>query len=187
MKPTPFPRSYWVYEDMLLAGFYPGSDHQDIMTAKLTALLDSGIRYFISLMEPDEVDHKGKPFVNYVPALQRLAEQRGITVACHNFPIPDQDITTQGNMESIITIINHAMFELQTPVYVHCWGGKGRTGTVVGCWLTDRGLATGDSALALVQGLRKNDPHAHLASPETGAQYRFVLDWAKKYTKQRSR
>ena len=24
--------------------------------------------------------------------------------------------------------------------YVHCWGGIGRTGTVVGCWLVRHGL-----------------------------------------------
>ena len=33
------------------------------------------------------------------------------------------------------------------PVYVHCWGGIGRTGTVVGCWLVRHGM-TGDEALA---------------------------------------
>ena len=29
-------------------------------------------------------------------------------------------------------------------VYVHCWGGIGRTGTVVGCWLVRHGLDDGD-------------------------------------------
>ena len=32
-------------------------------------------------------------------------------------------------------------------VYVHCWGGIGRTGTTVGCWFVRHGR-TGDQALA---------------------------------------
>lgn len=178
MKLTPYPRSYWVSERMLLAGFYPGADQPEVMQEKLSALLDAGIRCFVNLMEPDEVNWAGKPFADYFPVVHHLAQQHGVAVTCHRFPIRDQDITTPTHMQQIIATINHAIYELQTPVYVHCWGGKGRTGTVVGCWLTDRGLASGQAALDMVQELRKNDPHAHFDSPETGAQCDFVLDWA---------
>ena len=39
-------------------------------------------------------------------------------------------------------------------VYVHCWGGIGRTGTVVGCWLLRHGLDRGD-AIARIAELRR--------------------------------
>ena len=179
MKSTPYPRSYWVYEDQLLAGFYPGSDDPVIMQEKLSALLDAGIRCFVNLMEPDEVDHYGKLFADYAIPVRELADKRGIDVVCHNFPIPDQDITTVENMQKIIATINQAIYEQNTPVYVHCWGGKGRTGTVVGCWLTDQKLAAGVAALEMIQSLRQNDPHACYASPETPEQICFVLNWGE--------
>ncbi len=40
---------------------------------------------------------------------------------------------------------------------MHCWGGVGRTGTVVGCWLVRHGLDDGD-AIARIATLRRELP-----------------------------
>ena len=59
-------------------------------------------------------------------------------------------------------------------VYVHCWGGVGRTGTVVGCLLADAGIGAEaiDARLAdLRAGTRKADRHC----PETADQ-RAVIE-----------
>ena len=63
------------------------------------------------------------------------------------------------------------------PVYVHCWGGVGRTGTVVGCWLVDSGLA-GPAAIERIAELRAATPDRERQSPETDAQCRYVCEWA---------
>jgi protein-tyrosine phosphatase len=55
-------------------------------------------------------------------------------------------------------------------VYVHCLGGRGRTGTVVACWLVRHGHRA-EEALALVQERRGR------RSPETAEQRRFVRRW----------
>jgi hypothetical protein len=70
-----------------------------------------------------------------------------------------------------------AHFFRRRPVYVHCWGGKGRTGTVVGCYLVRHGIAEGEAALKAIQKMRRNDPKAHEPSPETREQCDFVLRW----------
>ena len=62
---VPFPRSYWVIPGKLLAGCYPGSKDPWEATDKLTALINSGIRHVINLMEPDERDVTGLRFVPY--------------------------------------------------------------------------------------------------------------------------
>jgi len=64
--------------------------------------------------------------------------------------------------------------------YVHCWGGIGRTGTVVGCWLVRHGL-TGKGALRQIaewwQYVEKS--RIHRMSPQTQGQRDFVRDWVE--------
>jgi protein-tyrosine phosphatase len=61
-------------------------------------------------------------------------------------------------------------------VYVHCWGGLGRTGTVVGCWLVRHGLDGGDPLRRLAE-LRRDLPSARVASPQTEEQRELVRAW----------
>ncbi len=53
------------------------------------------------------------------------------------------------------------------PVYVHCRGGKGRTGTVVGCCLVRHGFAAGNDVIEKIKELRKNTEDFSDPSPET--------------------
>ena len=55
-------------------------------------------------------------------------------------------------MRAILDLIESAI-TAEAPVYVHCWGGIGRTGTVVCCWLVERGLS-GEQALVEIALLR---------------------------------
>ena len=61
-------------------------------------------------------------------------------------------------------------------VYVHCYGGIGRTGTVVGCFLARHGMA-GAEALEQIARWRERTPDGWIRSPETDEQRRMVLNW----------
>lgn len=174
----PFSRSYWVKPDIFLAGYYPGSKTSEHTETHLRALLKAGIRTFINLMEPDEKDWDGYLFVPYLDKLQQLAVAQGIGISYYNLPIRDQDIPSYETMRRILDTIEHSLLE-GDPIYLHCWGGKGRTGTVVGCWLVENGVVSGEAALELIQHLRKDDPKAQDQSPETKAQREFVSNWSR--------
>ena len=89
-------------------------------------------------------------------------------------------------MATILDAIDDALDSGDT-VYVHCWGGIGRTGTVVGCWLVRHGC-TGEEALAQVaewwMGMAKASPYR--SSPETYEQRQYVLGWGESMDRETS-
>jgi len=171
----PFPKSWWVQEGVLLAGCYPGDSRSATARQKLSALLAAGVRVFLSLQEPGEQTPRG-PFIPYRPMLEQLARDAGVDIEFANFPISDNDVPSIDVMAAILAKIRSAHAAGQC-VYVHCWGGHGRTGTVVGCWLREQGL-TGQQALERIVQLRRHDPYLEsMFSPQTTAQRRMILAW----------
>jgi protein-tyrosine phosphatase len=75
-------------------------------------------------------------------------------------------------MREILDELAAAIDEGRT-VYVHCRGGIGRTGTVVGCWLV-RGGSSGEEAITTIAALRGDS-----FSPETREQHEFVRAWTQ--------
>jgi len=63
-------------------------------------------------------------------------------------------------------------------VYVHCWGGIGRTGITVGCHLVRHGMKNSE-AVEQVNKLYKTRPNnpSYPRSPETSKQIDFILNW----------
>ncbi|HVN60755.1 MAG TPA: dual specificity protein phosphatase family protein [Gaiellaceae bacterium] len=84
------------------------------------------------------------------------------------FGIPDRTCPSRETMARILDRIDE-LLQAGEVVYVHCYAGIGRTGTVVGCWLVRRGMS-GPDALAAVERRRG-------APPETPEQQRLVLEW----------
>lgn len=68
MMRKPFPQSFWVHEDLLCAGHYPGAQDSATRDDKLRGLLDCGIRRVLSLMEETETGHDDDPMIELLEA-----------------------------------------------------------------------------------------------------------------------
>lgn len=169
----PLPNSYWLPGGYLIAGEYPGSLDIDETRTRIGALLDAGVRAFIDLTEEGEL-------MPYDAILVDEARARNIDITHTRISIRDVRTPAPGVMEQILKAIDVARAEGRVG-YVHCWGGIGRTGTVMGCHLVEQGHSC-EEALAIVQSLydgmekRRRGRSYHL-SPETDAQRRFVEQW----------
>lgn len=167
-NPVPIPATYWVVPELFLAGAHPAVEG-DTAEAKLSALLKAGVRTFIDLTETHETS-------GYAVPLQCLAEERGLEVACLHMPVRDRSVPSAWMMTRVLDVIDRAMAD-RRPVFVHCFGGIGRTGTVVGCYLQRRGRVTAETVMAHIAELRGNLAAALGPSPHTPEQVGMVENW----------
>ena len=149
------PAHYRVAEG-LLAGAYPGSRNA------VDALEDAGVTVFVDLT------HTMDPPDGYAHLLRRASRI--------SHPIPDFGVPEAEEMTRILDDVDAAR-DAGGTVYVHCFGGVGRTGTVIACWLVRHGLDRGDAVATLAE-LRHAVAGAR-RSPETAAQVALVRDWER--------
>jgi protein-tyrosine phosphatase len=160
--------AFWVVGGVLLAGPYPGAPSEAESRAKLTALLDLGVRRVIDLTEEGEL-------APYAPLLAELAAARGVEVAHVRMPIRDVDVPTVAEMRAILAELRAAA-DAGEIAYLHCWGGVGRTGTVAACLLIEDGCAP-EAVMDELRRLRRGTARRERISPETPEQRGFVTRW----------
>lgn len=166
----PIPESYWVEPGRLLAGEYPGRYENELTRKRIDAFIEDGFNVFIDLTKPNEMS----PYSDF------LLEQAGaydLEVKHYRFPIGDFGLPT---VEQMISILDTIDTELQAgrKIYLHCWGGIGRTGTTVGCYLVRRGKTWNEALHQLSvwwKGVPKSQYHPY--SPETNEQRWFIRNW----------
>ena len=166
----PHENCYWV-TDYLMAGEYPGALMPDYARQRLAEIVDSGIRTFIDLTESTE------PLRPYAGLVAELASERHEALEYERFPIPDRGVTSPREMNAILDRIDRCIGE-ERPVYLHCWGGVGRTGTVVGCYLVRHGATPEDAMKAIASHWETVEKRfRHPCSPETMEQLKMIRLW----------
>ncbi len=114
----------------------------------------------------------------YAEILSEEADRLGVVARHSPFPIPDMGVpASRAEMGAVLACIREALAAGET-TYVHCWGGIGRTGTVIGCWLVEGGLGP-EEALAALNTRFAGMPKAHYfgTSPQTAVQFDWVRGW----------
>jgi hypothetical protein len=148
---------YWVEEGRFLAGPYPHSGD------RITRLRNLGVTLFLDLTEAGEYGS-----LSYDALLG--GGIRAVRKPLRDFTAPRPD-----EMREILNLID---FELDAGgvVYLHCFGGIGRTGTVVGCYLVRHGMPP-DEAIEAIGRLRGDTDTADWPSPESEEQCELVETW----------
>ena len=166
----PIPNSYWVIPKRFLAGEYPGGFNRERVRQRMDAFLEAGLNTFINLTGPDELPP-------YLPVLLEEAKNYDQQVEAIHLPIRDFGLPTRDEMVIILDLVDESLKNGRN-VYLHCWGGIGRTGTAVGCYLVRHGM-TGNEALAQLAQWWQNDPRRtwYPRTPETDEQVKFVREW----------
>ena len=125
-----------------------------------------GVDSFIDLTEPGEL----APYLTYLP----------IDVFYDRFAIRDASVLkSAADMDLILDKLDERLDARKT-VYLHCWGGIGRTGMVVACYYVRAKKLDAEEALRLLKTRFKENPKSRWAdSPETPSQFDFIRNYAK--------
>jgi len=167
---VPFSSTYWVVPRQFLAGEHPVELSDADTEARLNALLDAGIQTFVNLTEERE------KMQSYSHRLHALAADRGINVEVLRIPILDRRVPSVDALRGILDVIDRSIGNGQ-PVFVHCFAGVGRTGTIVGCYLKRHGRATSQDVIEKISVLRSQMPGGRELSPHTPEQIEMVRNW----------
>ena len=186
----PTDESNWVIPDRLLVGAYPGEAEDDAEHIQiLRGILALGISTFVCLQE--EYVHKmdiaptdwkaGRVCRPYIFDAAELCKHPPVGPSGERYPRPEQlrllhvpirDFDCS-NDEVVMRLAKALIWRLRRgeKVYLHCWGGHGRTGTVTAVLLGILYDLTATDALRRTQffhDLRVNT--LHVGSPQTPEQ-----------------
>ena len=169
MISKPIENSYQVIPDKFLAGEYPRDINEESSISKIETLITAGVRTFIDLTTKED---------NLKPYDYLLKPYRSLNIHHFNFPVPDLSIPS--SKRQTVEILDTIEKYIETGiVYLHCWGGVGRTGVIVGCWLAEHGYP-GQKALIRLQELWKECVKSTARrSPETKSQEDYILTWVE--------
>ena len=171
----PHGNCYAVVPDKFQAGEYPirAGAHDTRSKRRMERLLRYGVTSFVDLTREED------GLIPYESLAIATARKSGKKCTYRRFAIRDGDIPPNDDLTvRILDFIERSM-EDDGCVYLHCWGGIGRTGTIVGCYLVRHG-SSAEEALERVERFwrseEKYDPY--WTSPENELQKDYVRKWA---------
>ena len=162
--PLPLPNCYWVLPGALLAGEHPVGSTRELTRERLQRLVAAGVECFIDLTQSTEQAAYDIELPFSVEYLRKPIQDHGI---------PDK----REHMAEILDCLHDALHSGRR-VYVHCRAGIGRTATVIGCLLVERGMS-GEEALDELNRLWQQCERSKswMSIPETEEQVDYVRLW----------
>lgn len=168
----PIRQSYCAAE-RLYAGEYPGDKGLEKAEEKLAAFCSFGITHFIDLTEEGELE----PYAHLLP--EGIVHRR--------FPIADVSVPeNHDDVAELLVYIDQVLSSSEaSKVYVHCWGGVGRTGTIIGCYYVHKGCDFVSALVRLRESFKQCPKSERRKTPETLEQEKFISVYADSIDRKR--
>lgn len=164
----PLNQSYEVTgRGVIYAGEYPGDKDEAIAKRKIEQMYHFGIRHFIDLTEEGEL----RPYSYLLP--------KGTTYT--RFPIRDCGVPTSIEDVQYLLLRIEELKKMEGYVYLHCWGGVGRTGTIVACYISQNWEEPdlNHTLEVLRRHFSEMPKSAYRKTPETNEQVNFIERFIK--------
>jgi hypothetical protein len=153
----------WVIPGKLIAGHYLGSPDEGNSLKKLNTIISIGVKTIIDLTT--EAD-KLAPYEANIPNIPNNEN-----VKRYRFPIKDG---SANNDPQVLAAVASALVAMRAAnggvVYVHCWGGHGRTGVVVSIILGQYLKISADMALYITSVTHATRPYQKQQGPSSSPQ-----------------
>lgn len=161
----PIDNSYEVTKS-IYAGEYPINKDDESSYIKVKQFERFGITHFVDLTEEGELQP-------YEHLLYKGAKYLRFPI--RDVSIPHSTESVRGLIAKIMKVIKD---DPNAKVYIHCWGGVGRTGVVVGCLLGELYKQGYDETLKRLEQLFAACPKsARRNTPETAEQHKFIATY----------
>jgi hypothetical protein len=124
--------SNWVIPGVLMAGAYPGALEDRQNDLQLKCILNKGVDTFVCLqaeVDNDTPEHEWRSGAHLRPYLADAKKLSKKPLIWRHLPILDGGVAPDDLTEALICDLLDDV-RAGRIIYVHCWGGHGRTGTI---------------------------------------------------------
>ena len=161
---VPYEGCVWLM-DGLLIGPNPFCLDREDTGRRIQGLRRANVQCVVSLLSRDEL------FLSHEEEDEEWLEN----FDHHIFPIRDGGVPTKETMRLILNVIDQGLAR-NTVTFVHCWGGRGRSGLVAACFIARHGVAAGQAALNFI-ARKRFEVGLFAPAPETDVQMAFARSW----------
>lgn len=163
--------SYIVIENKLFAGSNPVVLDKTQTKNNLSELAENNIEVIINLTNKSTFEKLG--LINYSDIIKNFYSNINKNIKIERFGIKDFTVPDKNHMLEILKTIDNYISQ-NKKLYIHCMGGIGRTGTVIGCYLISKNITDNGNALKYISQLRTG---LKSESPETQKQKKMIEEW----------
>lgn len=181
----------WVAPGHILVGRYPITSDDQLGGQDLVRRMvsEAAISTFICFQKevPSQLEIArwprqglelhGRKLLPYAKVAQQFSQGRKLDFV--HEPLEDLETPGRDSLTRLVSELESRVRDNNEVLYLHCWGGRGRSATVSACLLGKLYDLTGEEALERIQLGYDSRKYDNSSSPETQRQKQLVLEFLR--------